>query len=329
MNACPRRTTLALAAILALPAALRAQDIGDKISVLAQENAQGYVHPLAQGLGAALTAGLVTDATPHHRFGFSIGVRGAGAFFPDKAKTFSPVLPASVTVNVPNYGSRTYSNPYTADGGTSPTVAGKGPGVVLSPTGQFRQDLIAAGQNPDDYRVDFPEGADLPVAPFAVIDADLGLGFGTDVIVRLIPTLNVNEDVGDLSAFGVGVMHSISQYLSVPTPVDISVTAGYQRVKLGDYAESRGTTFGAIAGVGAGPLHVFAKGNIYSATTDVDYTYQQTGQPDVHIGFSDKVSSTGRFGLGLSLDLLVLKLSAEYDMGDYNVASARVGFGIG
>ena len=38
-------------------------------------------------------------------------------------------------------------------------MAGEGSGVVLSPTGTFRGDLILTGSNPDTFNIQFPEVA--------------------------------------------------------------------------------------------------------------------------------------------------------------------------
>ncbi|MSR35782.1 MAG: hypothetical protein EXR95_03920 [Gemmatimonadetes bacterium] len=84
-----RRTAAAsflLLAAIATP--LRGQDLGEQLSALTGPNAQAFVRPLAQGLGHALTAGLVSSADPHGMLGFSLGVRVVGALFTDSDNTF-------------------------------------------------------------------------------------------------------------------------------------------------------------------------------------------------------------------------------------------------
>ena len=314
-------------ASLATP--LEAQDIGAELSVLTSENAEGYVGPLARGLGHALTAGFVSSADPHGMLGFSIGVRVAGARFLDEDETFPVMLPSSVT-----YGNRTYTNPYTASAnGISPTVAGAGAGVVLSPSGQFRSDLILAGQNPDTFYVTFPEGLELPLAPFAAIDATLGIGFGTQLMARVFPTIDV-VGVGEMSAFGFGIMHNLTRYLPIPTPFwDVSVVVGTQKLELGSYLTASGNTLGLVASAGLGPLSAYAHASTYQATVDLDYTVENAGGnpglPDdgLRIRFESEVERTQRLAVGAQLDLILLKASAEYGMGDYGTLSARVAFG--
>jgi hypothetical protein len=338
---------LTVPAILALGCALttplRAQDIGEQIGALASGNAEGYVGPLARGLGHALTAGFVSSADPHGALGFSVGARVVGSLFTDEDETFAVVLPASVAYSHPLLpgGSRTYQNPYAASrGGRSPSVAGDGDGAVLSPSGQFRSDLLLTGSNPNDFNVEFPEGLDFPAAPFAVIDAAVGIGFGTQIMARFVPTLDLGnligvDEVGDVSAFGVGVMHNLTQWLPIPTPFwDVSLVAGTQKMEAGNYLEASGTTLGLVASAGLGPLSVYAHGSTYKASLDVDYTAANPSNnpalpPDgTRVQFEQEVERTQRLAIGAQLDLILMKLSAEYGTGDYRTISARVAFGL-
>jgi hypothetical protein len=330
-----------LLAALATP--VRGQDIGEQLSALTGPNAQAFVRPLAQGLGHALTAGLVSSADPHGMLGFSLGVRAVGAMFTDADKTFTVIAPATVTYTSPNplIGTRTYSQPYSvSNGGVSPTVAGDGNGVVLSPQGQFRSDLTLSGQNPNAFNIAVPEGLDFPGAPFAIIDAALGIGFGTQIMARFIPTVDVGskigvDEVGDISAFGFGVMHNLTQYLPIPSPMwDVSLAAGMQKLNAGDYLEASGSTIGLVASAGVGPLSAYAHASSYKADVDVDYTIENTnnnpGLPanGLNIAFTESLDRTQRLALGAQLDLVVLKFSAEYGMGDYKTLSGRVAFGL-
>ena len=324
--------------LFALP--VSGQDIGQQIGVLTVQNAQGFVGPLTRGIGHALTAGIISSADPHGMLGFDLGVRLVGARFPTTDETFDVVLPSTTTYTHPLLGTKSYSNPYAAsNSGRSPTVAGEGPGVTLSPTGTFRDDLTLIGRNPDDFNIQFPEGMDFPVAPFAVLEASLGIGFGTQIMARVIPTIDVGglvgvDEIGDVSAFGFGVMHSLTQWLPIPTPFwDVSVVAGTQKFELGNYAVARGTTLGLVAGAGLGPLSFYAHGSTYQASVDLDYTVSNPqnnpGLPSdgTRLEFTEEVKRQQRLAVGGQLDLVLLKLSAEYGMGDYKTLSARASLG--
>ena len=174
-----------------------------------------------------------------------------------------------------------------------------------------------------------------------MIDAALGIGFGTQVMARIVPTLDMGnlvgvDEVGDVSAFGFGVMHNLTQWLPIPTPFwDLSVTAGTQKVEAGDYLEASGTTFGLVGSAGLGPLSLYAHGSTYKASIDVDYTVDNPGNnnpglPPVGtvIRFEESVDRTQRLAIGAQLDLVLVKLSAEYGMGDYKTISARAAVGL-
>ncbi|MSR35781.1 MAG: hypothetical protein EXR95_03915 [Gemmatimonadetes bacterium] len=252
------------------------------------------------------------------------------------------MAPTTVTYTSPNpfFGTRTYSSLYaTSNVGVSPTVAGQGSGVVLSPQGQFRNDLTLSGQNPNNFNIPFPKGLDFPGAPFAVIDAALGIGFGTQIMARFIPTIDIGSKIGvdevvDISAFGFGVMHNLTQYLPMPTPMwDVSLAAGMQKLNAGDYLAASGSTLGMVASAGVGPLSAYAHASTYKADVDVDYTIKNTnnnpGLPasGLNIAFTETIDRTQLLALGAQLDLVVLKFSAEYGMGDYKTLSGRVAFG--
>jgi hypothetical protein len=318
--------------------------VGELIDVLTSDNAKGYVGPLARGLGHALTAGFVSSADPHGILGFSVGFRVVGGLFADEDETFAVVPPASVTVTHPLFGTRTYQDPYrvsTADG-RSPTLAGEGPGARLVPQGLYRTDIISVGRNPDaePFTIELLGGEDFPLAPFAVIDGALGIGLGTQLMARVIPTIDVGamvgvDEIGDVSAFGVGLMHNLTQWLPVPTPFwDVAVVLGLQKVEAGDYLEASGNTLGLVASAGVGPLVAYAHASTYGSDLEFDYRVENPdGSPDLpadgtRVQFEEEVGRTQRLALGVQLSMVPVKLSAEYGMGDYETISARIAFGV-
>jgi hypothetical protein len=336
-----RRTvplSLLLLALSAVP--VRAQSLDQQLSVLTDANARLFVGPLARGIGHALTAGIVSTADPHGMLGFELGIQAAGAQFADADKTFQVVLPTSVT-----YAGRTYQNPYEAtNGGASPTVAGSGTGVVLKPRvgSSYYNDLLLAGKNPNskEFQLQFPEGLDFPVAPFAVLEGSLGIGFGTQITARVIPTIDLGkavgvDEIGDVSAFGFAVMHNLTQWLPIPTPFwDVSVVFGQQKLELGNYANAKGNTLGLVASAGLGPLSVYGNASTYKSDIDVDYTVSNPNNNPAlpangtQILFRETVSRTKRLALGAQLDLVVMKFAAEYGMGDYKTFAGKVAFGL-
>jgi hypothetical protein len=312
------------------PTPIQAQ-VDTDIAGLAMENAERYVEPITFGLGYAMGGGHFDSASPMRRFGFDVGVRVAGAFPSEASKVFDVVLPSSVT-----YQGNTYPNPYQIRGGNRPTpsATGEGPGVVLEPTPTFTAILLANGENPEDFTIPFPEGADIPGIPFLVAHGTMGIGWGTEVSLRLIPSVELDEEVGDLSAFGFGLKHSISQWFPGPSPVDLSVWYSRQNMKVGDFLDGNANQFGVLVGKGFGPLTLFGTGMMRDASVEVSYTVEN---PDANpalpadgteVGFTSSLGSGAVFGVGARLRLLVMNLSAQYTADEFNTLSVKLGFGI-
>jgi len=173
------------------PARVSAQDVSESLSSLNEDNGKLYIGPLSTGLAAALNSGFYHTADVHEVLGFDIGFRVMGSFVPGDLDTFQPVLRDTVTVE-----GRTFYDPYGPAGssGASPTVAGEGDGIVLTPQGEFRDSLLAYGQNPADWNVRFPQGFDIPIAPYAAIQGALGIPLGTELVLRFIPSFTPSDD---------------------------------------------------------------------------------------------------------------------------------------
>lgn len=319
---------LPLAIVLAsVPRPAAAQDVGERLGAIAVENAQLYVEPVIQGLASALNAGLEDRGSVHGPLGFSFGVRFIGALPPSEAEQFRLVLPESVP-----FQGETFQDPYTTAGdGLSPTAVGAGAGAVLEPQGEFRQALLDAGRNPEDFNLTLPEGLDLEGVPLAFLEASVGIGFGTEVSGRFLPPIEVDEEVGEARAWGIGVKHSLTRYFPTPTPlIDIALYGSIHSLEVGDYLDASGTAFGAIGHAGLGPLYVYMSGGWNDADVDIEYVVENPDANPVlpadgtRIGFSQGLESNSRIALGAGLRLLLLNLSAEYAFADYDTFSARL-----
>lgn len=306
------------------------QSILSNLETLAADNAEFYVAPLVTGLGATLNSGFHQTASVHGMFGFDLGLRVMAARPPAEAEFFTPSLPGSVS-----YEGFSYDQPYQLVGsGVSPTAVGDGDGAVISPAGQFRQDLIAAGENPDDYQLQFPEGANIPAVPFVVLQGSVGVGLNTEVTLRYLPRYNVHDDVGEISAFGYGIKHSLSAWLPMSPAFDVAVTAGWQDLQIGEYLDATASNYGLIASVSTGPLTIYGLGRREQSTVDISYAVENDsdnpGLPDngVEIAFSNKLAPQNRMAAGVTFHLVALEISAEYAFAEYNTLAAKVGLSV-
>lgn len=327
----PRHPSLRLAPlpaallVLALAAPLQGQGLEDRLRVLGEENGRRYSHPVSAGLAAGLATGWFHSARPLRPLGFDLSIRAMGTLVPEEDETFEPVLPSSITV--PELDGRTFSEPYGAVTARTPTAVGEGPGVTVELRPALRDSLEKYGLSRDRFDLRFPDGFDIPAVPLAVIQGSVGLPLGTEATARLIPSIEVDEDVGSLSSFGVGLKHSIDQWIPGRTPVDLALEGGIQSFEAGDYLEADSRHLSLVVSRTVGVLTFYGAGGLESTDIDVSYTLANPvpGEDDVEIAFSDEGENTSRLTAGFNLDLTFLQLNAGYTLADYQVLNASFG----
>jgi hypothetical protein len=168
---------------------------------------QAYVSPWANAFGAGLSGGWYNTAKPHKLGGFDITTGFNIGFVPSSATTF----------DVSKIGLTTLTGT-----GMAPTVAGpKTDGPTLTAT--------TGGVTLASFKT--PPGTNWKIMPVPTAQIGIGLPFGTELKVRYIPKITIKG--GDISLWGVGVVHSIMQYLpgNKLLPFDVSLFAGYTKLQ--------------------------------------------------------------------------------------------------
>ena len=171
---------------------------------------QAYISPWANAFGAGLNGGWYNTAKPHKFGGFDITTGISAGFVPASAETF----------DVSKIG---LSNSITGTGPSS-TVAGpdkSGPAMTYKDNGSG---VTLASFNT-------PPGTNWKIIPVPTAQIGIGLPLGTELKVRFIPKINIKG--GDISLWGVGIVHSIMQYLpgNKLLPFDVSLFAGYTKIQ--------------------------------------------------------------------------------------------------
>jgi len=190
----------------------------DKLDFLKSSTADGikfleaYMTPWINAFGAGLNGSWYNTAKPHKLGGFDITTALNVGFVPVSAETF----------DLSTLGLSSNISPTT---GTAPTIAGpdeSGPLMAYS----------VSGYELASFRT--PPGVAWRYIPVPTAQIGVGLPLGTEVKVRFIPRLTFDNDLiqGDIGLWGIGVMHSITQYIpgSDLLPVDASVFAGYTKL---------------------------------------------------------------------------------------------------
>jgi hypothetical protein len=75
-----------------------------------------------------------------------------------------------------------------------------------------------------------PKGVNWRYIPVPTAQVGIGLPFGTELKVRFIPKIKIQN--GDVSLWGVGLLHSLTQYLpgDKVLPFDVSLFGGYTKL---------------------------------------------------------------------------------------------------
>lgn len=172
-------------------------------SIIAQE----YIRPWANAFGAGVNGSWYNTAKPHKFGGFDLTLGANFGFVPSSATTF----------DVSKIGLTEFTG-----SGMAPTVAGP------AKDGPTLTGPAIGGIAPVAFRT--PAGADWKTMPVPTITAGIGLPLGSEVRIRYIPKISVSG--GNISSWGLGLLHSIMQYIpgDKVLPFDISLFGGFTRL---------------------------------------------------------------------------------------------------
>ena len=262
---------------------------------------RGYIQPLADVLVANLSLGYVATPSPGKKLTFGFELVSMAASIDEKLRVYTASTP-------PGFTPSTIQAP-TVFGGTAPTVNhGTLPGVT------YRG---ADGVLTSDY---FPSAAP---------QLRVGGLFGTEVAVRyasstMVPMLD-EEDFPKLTLFGVGVQHSLSQYLMLP--IDVSIAGSFNSLKFGDIIDLSANAFGLNVGRSFGVIGVSGGVLSESGTMNVTYTSNDPNAPG-SVDVDLTVKRAMRVRGGASLNFGFLRVFGDAAFGDITsyAAGLRLGF---
>jgi len=169
---------------------------------------KAYISPWTNAFGAGLNGGWYNTAKPHKFGGFDITTSINIGMVPSSAETY----------DISNLGlSSSISGT-----GLAPTVAGStdnGPNLTYKVNG-----INLASFNT-------PPGTNWKMIPVPTAQIGIGLPLGTELKLRYIPKITMKN--GDISLWGVGLMHSLIQYIpgNKMLPFDVSIFGGYTKLE--------------------------------------------------------------------------------------------------
>lgn len=291
--------------------------VEEDLEKFAEENGKGYIQPFVNAFSANLNTGLYNTAKVLKplRFGFSLNTMAA--IIPDDGKTFMAKRPE---IKDPITGEYLYE-PEEIE--TATFFGDEGKSFSLQGTDYT---------NLDD--IEMPDGADFPAAPLFIPQINLGVIGGNEIMVRYIPKVQINDEIGKMGYYGIGLKHSVSQHLPGIIPIDLALQGAYQNFTVGDIINMNSIT-GNVQISKKLLMWTLYGGIGYEKTTmEVDYeteTYQynevdnEFEMQTQEISFDLESENELRATVGFRYSLLFLKINADYSLCKYPVANLGIG----
>jgi hypothetical protein len=271
--------------------------LDDRFGSIDENDIINYAKPMVTTLGTGLNSGGFHTAEVAKIFGFSIGIKAMMIFIPNDQMTFNPKLPAGYRSGQP-----------------SATIWGDKGGIYSGPFGF----------------VTYPDGFNQTSIPFGVPQAAIST-FGTELLVRFIPSIKINEN--EFNFLGIGVKHSISQWIPL-IPVDVAVQVLYNKLEVTNLISSTNLAFNAHASKSLGVFTAYGGLQYESSNFKLDYTINgdpASGNPllrnDRKISVDINGDNRFRIVIGGALNLAFLTLSADYSLGSQSVFTGGLTFG--
>lgn len=305
MSRLQRVLGVAVTALLVCSSAGIAQTvIEDALKAYGEDNAKGYLQPLADMFGANMQAGYYRTANiPVVGFNIALDFVVMGSVVGDDQKTFDAKTPAGFT-------------PATFK---APTLFGDPKGASVTnqtPGPSYGQPYYASGGvvNTDMF-------------PLLVPQLTIGSLFGTELIGRYVFIPKLGEDkIPESDLWGIGVRHNVGQWFA-GLPVDISAGFFYGSFTSGDLIDYKGTQFGAQVSKDFSLVTVYGGLAIESSTMKIKYLSTDPAAGG-NVEFDLDGANTYRLTAGACLHLGFFRLFGDVNIGQVFHLSGGFGFAI-
>jgi len=282
-----------LSVLLASAAApLCAQNVEDVIGRYTGPNADGYLQPVADVLGAALGSGWARSADIQPGFHLVLSAIAAGTPISQDARTF-----LATTDDF---------NPTTTI--EAPTIFGSTEGASVS------------GAGGTVYR--FAGGMDTDYMGTLIPQLTIGTVAGTEAMVRWF-SIDVDEDFGSISQLGFGVRHDIDQYFDT-LPIELALGGYWQKFDIGDVIAANTVTAMLYGSWSSSVFTLFGGLGYESSSSDISYTPEgQVTAVDVSLDGANSVRGT----IGTKLQVWMLGVFADYTVASQSAFTFGVEIG--
>jgi hypothetical protein len=230
-----RKFTIFLAAVCAFCACAMGQNnnssggnsgnLSQTIDQVGSQYAAAYLQPFENAFGADLNSGFYHTAdVGSNGFHFSLSILAGAATVPSSDQTINNFQFASTYKYTDASGTTTVNDTFSVRNG-SPTIFGdqNTKGEAYARIHGFDKaglpfDFIDSIQTISGL-------VNTSIAPLPIVQLGLGTIMGTDATIRFLPAVKLGN-FGSLGLWGIGIRHSISQYLYPMGDAPFNLTVG-------------------------------------------------------------------------------------------------------
>ena len=284
--------------------------VEDQLSAYGEDNAEAYLKPLADAFGTDLNGGLFYSGhIPRNGRYFSFEIRTMAVLFSSDDRTFRATAETGFTP-LPS-----------ADLEVS-TIVGDGEAKIV--LGEGGASFV------------FPGGFSLNSFALAVPQLRFGSYMGTEATIRYLAVDVGDAELGDVSLFGFGMRHSISQYLGPDFPVDLAGGFFWQQLKVGESQAGDDLMSTGAVSIGIQASRRYGQGvaviEPYAGLSMDRYSMKVSNESEAEgagklLDLDFGANTTARLTMGLALRLVFMSAHAEYCVSGQNSFSFGLAFG--
>lgn len=174
--------------------------------------AGNFSEPAVEGAAYQAAAGWWSSAATLEAWEVRLSLHGNMLFIPEEKKTFEL---SNSDLALLEFVEGTSADLPTAFGGNTTMV--------------FRGEISVLGTS-QEFTFDAIDGIDRSTVPHAFLQATIGLPRGTELTLRAMPSVTINDVTA--SNYGVGLKHNFNQYFRFNDPGSVQFSAGLAYSKL-------------------------------------------------------------------------------------------------
>lgn len=266
--------------------------VDERLAAYTGRNAKGYLAPLVDAFRSNLNTGLFHSAhIPRGGFFVSLEANATATFFGEDSRTFTATTEGDF---LPEQST------------TAPTVVGDNNAVFV--------DGVAGTQ------FAFPGGFDIDHVWFLYPQVRVGSWLGTEAMGRFIMHEAGVPELGNVTVWGAGLRHSVSQYLEQVRPVDLAFALTWQSARLDD-ERGRDVLMSDVlsasvqSGVAFGNAYPYAGVTVNWFELAVDYEFEEDiGLEPFRLDFDYEAAF--QMTLGIAYRLGGISAYGEYNLAD-------------